>query len=453
MERIKFLAFLMSVIVLIISGCGSDSSSPDSYTVKYNANEATQGIVPTDAINYSDGQQITISGNTGNLLKTGNVFSGWCVNADSTGTAYSQGDTLTMESSNVTLYAKWTVPPIDFTPKIGISRSSGELPFHVYISASDSIWDGVVTHPYDQMEFSWNFGDTESDNSFTHPVTNATVQANTDQTGPEASFIYRKSGDYTITLTASYKDISNDKIYTAQASIIVNVNEWSGATRYFDPSDGGDNNTGETTESPWQTWGKLVDWLADGDNRKALIKRDTQMSVDETLWLSNSHVRIGDYGTGAKPVLIASEVIGSIIRLRSDDLVEDHVYYNLSLNGNNGNARSIIYTLVSEANTELKGLALVDLVFENNDPHGAEDLAANLISIQNNNPDAYVEDILVWNGEFIRNRCPKNGIYAEFQKYFAVIGGSFTGGEGNSIKDHPIYPATVQHALYRWIDF
>ncbi len=447
----KFIIAVMILIVFLMSGCGSDPSNPNvsAISIAYNSNEATGGNVPVDSTSYEAGQSVTILGNTRNLVRDGQIFSGWCTNADCTGITYTQGDLFTMGSVNETFYAKWTIPSSGFTPVILASRNSGELPFHIYVSASDSTWGGVVNHPFDQMEFSWDFGDPGSGNSFVHPVTGATVEANADQTGPEASFIYRSSGTYIVTLTAIYRDIPNNIIHTEQASVSITANDWSGTTRYFDPTDGVDSDNGETTGTPWQTWGKLVDWLSAGDNRRALIRRGTEMSVDETLWLSNSHVRLGDYGSGDKPVLMADNV-GTIIRINSDDSVEDHVFSNLYLNGNGGNAQSLIYCLVSNVDTELKALAFVDMVFENDNSVDGE--ASNHIAIQDV-PDGYIEDILVWNGEFIRNNGAKNGIYAEFHKYFAIVGGSFVGGDGSAIRDHPLYPASIQHALYRWIDF
>jgi len=100
----------------------------------------------------------------------------------------------------------------------------------------------------------------------------------------------------------------------------------------------------------------------------------------------------------------------------------------------------------------MNAIAFLDMTFENDDPHGIEDITSNMITIQNP-PDGHIDDVLVWNSNFIRNHSVKNGIYAEMQGHFAVVGGSFIGGDGNSIKDHPIYPATVNHALYRWINF
>ena len=79
-----------------------------SYTVTYNANNATGGTVPFDSNNYATGQTVTVLGNSGSLVRTGYTFAGWNTGSGGTGTSYAAGSTLTMGSRNVILYAKWT---------------------------------------------------------------------------------------------------------------------------------------------------------------------------------------------------------------------------------------------------------------------------------------------------------------------------------------------------------
>jgi len=339
--------------------------------------------------------------------------------------------------------------PGDIKPAIEITRTSGEIPFHVYVSSSNTTAWGVK-FPYDQLEYSWDFGDSDSEGSFIHPVTLDTVEANTDQTGPEASFVYRNPGTYTITLTVTYRD--GDDIHIDQATTSVTVSDWSGETRYIDPEFGDNLNTGTTTDDAWASWSTMVSWLSAGNNRRALIKRGSELLVDDILLLSNSHVRLGAYGDGAKPILTANSNVGSFIRLATNATIEDHVFSDLHLDGNNGMVPSLVYSRIYEPNATMRAIAFLDMTFVNDDPHGAEDITSNMITIQNP-PDGFIDDVLIWNATFIRNHSIKNGIYAEMQGHFAVVGGSFSGGDGNSIKDHPIYPATVNHAHYRWIDF
>jgi len=83
-----------------------------TYTVTYDGNDPISGSVPTDSTNYTNGQTVTVAGNTGSLTKTGYTFAGWCGNSTGSGTSYSQGNTFTI-NSNVTLYAMWNNSHLD----------------------------------------------------------------------------------------------------------------------------------------------------------------------------------------------------------------------------------------------------------------------------------------------------------------------------------------------------
>lgn len=95
------------------------------YTVNYNGNTHTGGEVPTDTSGtvykdkniYYSGDEVMVK-NPGNLEKkdadgTRYVFDGWCLNQDGTGKRLNTGDRITVESSNVTLYAMWKTVSAD----------------------------------------------------------------------------------------------------------------------------------------------------------------------------------------------------------------------------------------------------------------------------------------------------------------------------------------------------
>ncbi len=84
------------------------------FTVTYDKNGATDGSVPIDNTKYKTGDQVTVAGNTGGLVKTGYVFGGWVYN----GTTYSAGESFQMGSSNVKLTAKW-IQQYNVTFKVG----------------------------------------------------------------------------------------------------------------------------------------------------------------------------------------------------------------------------------------------------------------------------------------------------------------------------------------------
>ncbi len=78
-----------------------------SLSVTYNGNGNTGGDVPTDSNEYENGDEVTVLGNTGELVKAGYIWSGWNTKADGTGIDRAAGSTFAI-SENTTLYAKWT---------------------------------------------------------------------------------------------------------------------------------------------------------------------------------------------------------------------------------------------------------------------------------------------------------------------------------------------------------
>lgn len=77
------------------------------YTVTYDGNGADGGTAPVDSHHYNQGDTFVVSGNTGNLVRSGYTFAGWNTQADGNGSNYTKGDTFTMPASNATLYAVW----------------------------------------------------------------------------------------------------------------------------------------------------------------------------------------------------------------------------------------------------------------------------------------------------------------------------------------------------------
>jgi uncharacterized repeat protein (TIGR02543 family) len=123
----------LGIITIIASGGGGGGTDDNddnnnttlTYKVTYNANSANSGAVPADSTSYEQGDAVTVLGNTGNLAKIGYYFTGWNTTADGTGTSYSQGQTFTMGSVNVILYAKWE--ETSWTTKTSMPTARAEL--------------------------------------------------------------------------------------------------------------------------------------------------------------------------------------------------------------------------------------------------------------------------------------------------------------------------------------
>ena len=110
------LCIAMLLVLSSLAGCptpGGDNGggSPATYTVTYNGNGSTTGTVPKDSTTYASGSMVTVLGNPGTLAKDGYSFNGWNTQADGNGTTYTQGETCSIGSANLTLYAKWTSLP------------------------------------------------------------------------------------------------------------------------------------------------------------------------------------------------------------------------------------------------------------------------------------------------------------------------------------------------------
>ncbi len=82
-----------------------------SLTVTYDGNGNDGGTAPTDSTSYSDGDTVTVLGNTGSLTLTDYVWGGWNTASDGSGTSYVESDTFTI-SADVTLYALWVTTTI-----------------------------------------------------------------------------------------------------------------------------------------------------------------------------------------------------------------------------------------------------------------------------------------------------------------------------------------------------
>ncbi|MBU6159053.1 MAG: InlB B-repeat-containing protein, partial [Bacteroidetes bacterium] len=80
------------------------------FGVLYHGNGNTGGSVPLDGSSpYASNGVVTVLGNTGSLVKTGFIFTGWNTAADGSGTAYEENEIFNI-SANTTLFAQWGVP-------------------------------------------------------------------------------------------------------------------------------------------------------------------------------------------------------------------------------------------------------------------------------------------------------------------------------------------------------
>ncbi|MFC5469010.1 S-layer homology domain-containing protein [Cohnella suwonensis] len=99
------------------------------YTVTFDGNGALSGTVPAGSSGFVQNANVTVLDNTGSLAKTDHTFAGWNTAADGSGMDYNAGDTFTMGTNDVTLYAQWTVSSYSRTVTYDVNGAvSGSVP-------------------------------------------------------------------------------------------------------------------------------------------------------------------------------------------------------------------------------------------------------------------------------------------------------------------------------------
>jgi PKD repeat protein len=144
-----------------------------------------------------------------------------------------------------------TVSAIDTSGGIVASRTSGQTPMFLQVSASNITATGT-DRPFEDLTYSWDFGDELSE-PILHPITGEVVDAGTQQTGPEAAYVYRQPGTYTITLTVSGSGITETVTQTVTVTQHV-----PSQTIYYDSVNGDNANDGSTPETAMRSFGGAV---------------------------------------------------------------------------------------------------------------------------------------------------------------------------------------------------
>ena len=122
------------------------STAAAGYALSYNANGGTSGTVPAGNMFITAGTEVTVSGNTGNVEKTGYTFNGWNTKNDGTGTAYTADDTFGIYNDTI-LYAQWTEVPTG--PNNGVNITVADtISENFYIDGDYYGADAYVTVNY-----------------------------------------------------------------------------------------------------------------------------------------------------------------------------------------------------------------------------------------------------------------------------------------------------------------
>lgn len=124
------------------------NSTKPTYTVTYDGNGNTGGVVPVDSTTYKekDLETVTVLENTGSLVKVGYTFAGWNTAANGSGTSYTGGTVFIISSASIILYAQWTLDTVYTITYDGNLNTGGSVPVdsNNYVSgATATVRDNV----------------------------------------------------------------------------------------------------------------------------------------------------------------------------------------------------------------------------------------------------------------------------------------------------------------------
>ncbi len=182
-HKSSFQKFFYLLLVLLFSagaltGCDrAEFFNFPLHSVTYNGNGAAGGTVPVDTTYYEEGQSVTILGNTEGLTRTGYGFAGWNTAKDGSGTTYTGGNSFSMGSENVVLYARWT----DGFATTWKTDNPGD-------SDDDQITIPIYFGTYD---YSVDWGDGNTDTNITTAITHT----------------YASPGTYVVIITGTFPAI------------------------------------------------------------------------------------------------------------------------------------------------------------------------------------------------------------------------------------------------------
>jgi uncharacterized repeat protein (TIGR02543 family) len=109
------------------------------YTVTYYSNGATSGTAPIDSSTYTMGGSVPISGNTGTLTRTGYSFIGWGISSTDTVNQYVSGNSYTVGTNNIALWARWSANTYRVTFDANGGTGAPSKAFDDYTTAGTAI--------------------------------------------------------------------------------------------------------------------------------------------------------------------------------------------------------------------------------------------------------------------------------------------------------------------------
>lgn len=353
------------------------------------------------------------------------------------------------------------ITAIDTSGGIACSRTSGQVPFFVQVSASAIAAAGTET-PYEDLEYIWDFGDAAGQEIFGHPVDGRPVNANAQQ-GPEGAYCYRTPGAYTITLKIRGKD--GGAYRTATITQVVTATAFKAREYWFDSVAGNDANNGTGPATPK----KSIDAL----NR--LMANDCAFHLKAgSVWMgktgirvivgNGSRVRIDAYGDGPAPVIAINSGNGCPLVFSNgglsapspkDDIVISGIAFKIT-----GQAASPEFGAIVHVNTNLNRQAPISNFYLDRCTMTTDlflGITGVVFQYTASNPN--LSRCGIWGGSIIsptaENRTPGNamGFFCGAREWMFLVGVEISGSGSSNIFTHHIYSDVQNHSLFRWINF
>lgn len=358
-----------------------------------------------------------------------------------------------------------TATPGTIAGSITASRSSCNTP--CFIQVSPSITATGSSRPYEQGEYSWNFGDASGSETVTDPFTGNTVNLNS-QVQPEAAYVYRSAGTYTVTLTVRFctsgNCVTTPTFTQATFTQNINVTAFSPTSTFFYSAAG--SGTTCSSGSPCaitQFSTNLASNTQHNFNRGDNVTNTVGLNMSGSASISG--IRLDAFGSGAKPKININSGSNRPIDIEAghtNQTVSDIVISNLELDVS-GSATSPNVALVTTSNGGgVTGNVLQDIYFDHSDFIDTLDISGfNVVEeITNGNCTTSCADTLqrtgVWFGTVsnpLSATTTHVGILGGPYNWHFVYGVTVSGGADGSDLNHHIYNHIQTHLVNSYNTF
>lgn len=359
------------------------------------------------------------------------------------------------------------ITAINTSGGIVCSRTSGKTPCFIHVSASAITATGTSV-PYQDLSYSWNFGDASGTEIFTNPATGQSVNANNGQTGPESAYCYRSAGTYTVTLTIIGKN--GNSYITATKTQSITVSDFAASTTWYYDSNATGANNGTSAANAFTSLSTLSSKIQSNNNVQIYLARGSDwLSAGNTSYIQGYNcngVRISAYGTGANPIVGCSTDTGGNALIQfvtsssgdAADVVVSNVDFKVT--GSSFSASSIGLAQVNNTNHTLANIYFDNCSFTTNLSSAH---SMNLVTVQfsSKTSSGNFDGFGIWGGAI--NSLPGDLAYGQAffggsRNWHFIIGLTNVNGLGTSDGtaaqgNHHLYQSVGNHVINRWINF